>query len=186
MRWIEGVQKITALGATKAVEAGCGKVLAGLVKKIEGDKLPVFSMNSMEELKAFEATFDTRGDKMFDLKQKRIVVTGSSRGIGAGLAKEFAKLGARVAVTYSSNPTSAEKVLSELTGDGHMLVSLNVADASSVEKAFEEVLGKFGGNDGLVNNAGITKDQLIMRMKDEDFDQVIATNLRGAYLCTKA
>lgn len=123
---------------------------------------------------------------MYDLKGKRIVVTGSSRGIGAGLARELAKLGARVAVTYSSSSASAEKVLSELPGEGHMLLALNVADAASVEKGFEQILEKFGGIDGLVNNAGITKDQLLMRMKDEDFDQVIATNLRGAYLCTKA
>ena len=120
------------------------------------------------------------------LKDKRIVVTGSSRGIGAGLAKALAAQGARVAVTYSSNATSAEKVLSELKGEGHMLIGLNVADSASVEKAFDQIFDKFGGIDGLVNNAGITKDQLLMRMKDEDFDQVIATNLRGAFLCTKA
>ncbi len=121
-----------------------------------------------------------------NLKGKRIVVTGSSRGIGAGLAKALAGYGARVAVTFSSNAASAEKVMAELPGDGHMLINLNVASGESVEKAFDEILEKFGGLDGLVNNAGITKDQLLMRMKDEDFDSVIATNLRGAYLCTKA
>ncbi len=121
-----------------------------------------------------------------DLKGKRIVVTGSSRGIGAGIAKSLSKRGARIALTYSSNAASAEKVLSELEGEGHMLTSLNVSDAASVEKAFAEILEKLGGVDGLVNNAGITKDQLIMRMKEEDFDSVIATNLRGAFLCTKA
>lgn len=120
------------------------------------------------------------------LKGKRIVVTGSSRGIGAGLAKSLAEQGARVAVTYSSNAAAAEKVMSELKGDGHLLVSLNVTESASVEKTFDEILEKWGGIDGLVNNAGITKDQLLMRMKDEDFDQVIATNLRGAFLCTKA
>lgn len=121
-----------------------------------------------------------------NLKGKRIVVTGSSRGIGAGLAKALAKEGARVAVTYSSNATSAEKVMGELEGEGHMLISLNVSDSASVDKAFDEILKKFDGIDGLVNNAGITKDQLLMRMKDEDFDSVIATNLRGAFLCSKA
>jgi 3-oxoacyl-[acyl-carrier protein] reductase len=121
-----------------------------------------------------------------DLKGKRIVVTGSSRGIGAGLAKALAAQGARVAVTYSSSATSAEKVMGELPGEGHLLVNLNVSSSESVDTAFGEILEKFGGLDGLVNNAGITKDQLLMRMKDEDFDSVIATNLRGAYLCTKA
>lgn len=121
-----------------------------------------------------------------NLKGKRIVVTGSSRGIGAGIAKHIAGLGARVAVTYSSSPSAAEKILSELPGDGHLMVAMNVSDSASVEKAFEDIFAKFEGVDGLVNNAGITKDQLLMRMKDEDFDAVIATNLRGAYLCTKA
>src|SRR6516162_10186139 len=63
---------------------------------------------------------------------------------------------------------------------------MNVSDAAPVEKCFDEIFTKFETLDGLVNNAGITRDQLLMRMKDEDFDSVIATNLRGAYLCTKA
>lgn len=120
------------------------------------------------------------------LKDKCIVVTGSSRGIGAGIAKTLASQGARVAVTYSSNPQSAEKIMSELPGSGHMVVGMNVSDAASVEKAFGEILAKFERIDGLVNNAGITRDQLLMRMKDEDFDAVITTNLKGAYLCSKA
>jgi 3-oxoacyl-[acyl-carrier protein] reductase len=124
---------------------------------------------------------------MSDLKGKRIVVTGSSRGIGAGVAKFLSEQGARIAVTYSSSAAGAEKVLAELTGEGHLLVNLNVASSESVDQAFEEILKKFdGGIDGLVNNAGVTRDGLLMRMKDEDFDQVIATNLRGAFLCTRA
>lgn len=123
---------------------------------------------------------------MVTLKDKRIVVTGSSRGIGAGIASFLAAHGAEVAVTYSSNLKAAETVLAELPGSGHILVNLNVADAHSVEKGFGEILNKFERIDGLVNNAGITRDQLLMRMKDEDFDAVINTNLRGAFLCTKA
>lgn len=121
-----------------------------------------------------------------DLKGKRLVVTGSSRGIGAGIAQYLAGKGARVAITYSTNPGSAEKVLAALPGDGHMLLKLDVTSAESVNAAFDEVFEKFDGLDGLVNNAGITRDQLLMRMKDEDFDAVLATNLRGTYLCTKA
>lgn len=120
------------------------------------------------------------------LKGKRVVVTGSSRGIGAGLVKFLAEQGARVVVTYSSNSAAAEAVMKSLPGDGHLLMPLNVGSAESVNKTFDEIIEKFDGIDGLVNNAGITKDQLIMRMKDEDFDAVINTNLRGAYLCTKA
>jgi 3-oxoacyl-[acyl-carrier protein] reductase len=114
-------------------------------------------------------------------------VTGSSRGIGAGVAKFLSEQGARIAVTYSSSAAGAEKVMSELKGDGHLLVNLNVSSSESVNQAFEEIFEKFdGGIDGLVNNAGVTRDGLLMRMKDEDFDQVITTNLRGAFLCTRA
>ena len=121
-----------------------------------------------------------------DLKNKKIVVTGASRGIGAGIAKFLAKSGAKVALTYSSNQTLAEKVLGDLEGEGHMSINLNVANSESVDAAFAQILAKFTGIDALVNNAGITRDQLLMRMKNEDFDDVINTNLRGAFLCTKA
>lgn len=120
------------------------------------------------------------------LKGKRIVVTGGSRGIGAGIARCLAEQGARVAITYVSNPAPAEQVLRSLNGDDHIMTQLNVSQADSVEQSFGTILKAFDGIDGLVNNAGITKDQLLMRMKDEEFDSVIATNLRGAYLCTKA
>lgn len=123
---------------------------------------------------------------MSTLKGKRIVVTGSSRGIGAGIVRHLANEGARVVVTYSSNAATAEDVFKSLKGDGHLLMPLNVSSAEDVEKTFNEIIEKLGGLDGLVNNAGITRDQLIMRMKDEDFDAVINTNLKGAYLCTKA
>ncbi len=120
------------------------------------------------------------------LKDKRVVITGGSRGIGAGIAKSLAAQGARVALTYSSSQASAEKVLKELPGEGHLCLPLNVSDSASVDKCFEEVFARFEGLDGLVNNAGITRDQLLMRMKDEDFDAVLTTNLRGAFLCTRA
>src|SRR4051794_24352778 len=107
-----------------------------------------------------------------DLKGKRVVVTGSSRGIGAGVATYLAANGARVALTYATNPAAAEKVMAGLAGEGHMLVQLDVTSADSVNKSFDEILKKFDGIDALVNNAGITKDQLLMRMKDEDFDAV--------------
>lgn len=120
------------------------------------------------------------------LKGKRIAITGGSRGIGAGIAKYLANQGARVALTYSSSQAQAEQVLSQLSGLGHLCAALNVSDSASVEKCFEQIFTHFDGLDGLVNNAGITRDQLLMRMKDEDFDAVIGTNLRGAFLCTRA
>jgi len=119
------------------------------------------------------------------LENFKVLVTGSSRGIGAGIALKAAQKGAQVAVTYSSNPSSAEKVLEGLPGSGHLLVSLNIQDEESVKKAFGDILKSWGSIDGLVNNAGVTADQLLLRMKVEDFDKVVQTNLRGSYLCTK-
>lgn len=120
------------------------------------------------------------------LNGKYILVTGGSRGIGAGIAKALAAQGAHVALTFTSKPESAEKVLSELPGQGHMAVRMDISDAISVQQGFDEVFKSFDKLDGLVNNAGITRDQLILRMKDEDFDSVVHTNLRGTYLCCKA
>jgi 3-oxoacyl-[acyl-carrier protein] reductase len=117
---------------------------------------------------------------------KTVLVTGSSRGIGAAIAHRLAEEGARVAVTYSSSPEGAEKVLSGLPGMGHLKLQLHVNDEASVAAAFEEIAKNFGQLDGLVNNAGITKDQLILRMKAEDFQNVIDTNLKGTFLCTRA
>jgi len=120
------------------------------------------------------------------LKGKSILVTGSSRGIGAGIARVLASQGAKVAVTYSSNESAAKEVVAGLAGEGHLMIHLNVADEESVKAALSEVQEKFGTLDGLVNNAGITSDGLLLTMKPESFDKVIATNLRGTFLCTKA
>ncbi len=117
---------------------------------------------------------------------KCVLVTGSSRGIGAGIATRLAREGARVAVTYSSSPDAAEKVVSSLPGSGHICLQLHVGDEGSVANAFEQIVSQFGQLDGLVNNAGITKDQLILRMKTEDFQSVLDTNLKGTFLCTRA
>jgi 3-oxoacyl-[acyl-carrier protein] reductase len=114
-------------------------------------------------------------------------VTGGSRGIGAGIALRAAQLGARVALTYSSQADAAERVCQSLPGEGHMKLKMDVGDEASVNAGLDEVLKHFGGRlDGLVNNAGITSDQLLLRMKTEDFDRVLQTNLRGTFLCTRA
>lgn len=123
---------------------------------------------------------------MLSLKNKNVIIIGSSRGIGAGIAKSLAALGAQVCVTYSRSKEKAEKVYSELDGRGHLLLDLNTSDEDSVKTFFKEVLDKWESIDGLVNNAGITRDQLLVRMKTEDFDDVYETNLRGTFLCTKA
>lgn len=115
---------------------------------------------------------------------KRIVVTGSSRGIGAGIASWLAAEGAKVVVTFSSNEAAAQAVVMALAGTGHLCLPLNVADEASVDAFFAKV-AELGPLHGLVNNAGIEKDQLILRMKSEEFDAVIGTNLRGSFLCAR-
>jgi 3-oxoacyl-[acyl-carrier protein] reductase len=119
------------------------------------------------------------------LENLKIFVTGGSRGIGAGIVKKLALEGAQVGFSYTTKPDLAEKVLAELAGSGHFSIKMDVSDEASVQSGFKQALEKLGRIDGLVNNAGITKDQLLLRMKTEEFDQVMNTNLRGTYLCTK-
>lgn len=120
------------------------------------------------------------------LSGKKILVTGGSRGIGAEIVKSLAAAGAQVAFTYSSNQDSAKKILESLPGEGHRILAMNVADEASVNTALETLMTDWKEFDGLVNNAGITKDGLLMRMKSDDFDSVINTNLKGTFYLTKA
>lgn len=122
---------------------------------------------------------------MSSITGKKILVTGGSRGIGAGIVKFLANQGARVAFTYSSKEELAQALLKSLPGEGHMTLRMNISEEASVSEGIEQVIKNFGEIDGLVNNAGITKDQLLLRMKSEDFDSVIQTNLRGSFLVTK-
>ncbi len=122
-----------------------------------------------------------------NLSGKKVIVTGSSRGIGAGIAQSLSKYGAKVCVTYSKSSDAAKKVFESLDGSGHILKSLDTSSEESVNVFFKEVLAEWDGElDVLVNNAGVTKDQLLLRMKPEDFDTVYNVNLRGSFLCTKA
>lgn len=120
------------------------------------------------------------------LKGKNILVTGGSRGIGAAIVKHAAELGARVAFTYTSKPELAETVLKSLPGEGHFIQAMDISNPASVEEGMKKILETFGTLDGLVNNAGITRDQLLLMMKLEDFDAVLNTNLRGTFLVTKS
>src|SRR5690625_3287156 len=122
------------------------------------------------------------------LTGKNVLVTGASRGIGRAIAIELASKGANVAVNYAGNEEKATQVVKELEqlGVKSFKVQADVSDELSVKAMINEVIETFGSIDILVNNAGITKDNLLIRMKEEDFDQVINTNLKGAFLCTKA
>jgi 3-oxoacyl-[acyl-carrier protein] reductase len=117
---------------------------------------------------------------------KNILVTGSSRGIGAGIARRLATEGARLAITHIASDEQALQIIAGLEGNNHIAVPLDVTSEESVNTAFGMISEKFGTLHGLVNNAGITKDGLLLRMKIEDFQAVIDTNLKGTFLCTRA
>jgi 3-oxoacyl-[acyl-carrier protein] reductase len=122
------------------------------------------------------------------LAERVALVTGGSRGIGRAIALELARAGAQVVFTYVSNADAArdtEKALVEAGGRGRA-VRCDVADHAAVEALVASILQEHGRIDIAVNNAGVARDQLILRMKPEDFDAVIATNLRGAWSVCRA
>ena len=123
---------------------------------------------------------------MFSLKDKVALVTGASQGIGRETALALCEAGAKVAVA-ARNEEKLAALVQEITAKGSeaLVVKLDVADAEQVKAAFKAVLEKFGKIDILVNNAAITRDGLAMRMKQDDWEAVIRTNLTGAYLCTQ-
>ena len=123
------------------------------------------------------------------LEGKNAIITGASRGIGSGIAKVFAKHGANVAFTYSSSEAPALALEKELNAYGVKAKAYksNAASFEDSEKLVSQVLEDFGGViDILINNAGITKDNLLMRMGEDDFDSVIEINLKSVYNMTKA
>jgi len=115
------------------------------------------------------------------------LVTGASRGIGRAMAITLAASGHRVAVNYAANATAADEVVDAITSAGGEAISVkgDVGEENDVAAIFTMVEDAFGPPLVLVNNAGITHDELLLRMKAEDFDRVIATNLRSVFLCTK-
>ena len=122
------------------------------------------------------------------LKGKKVIITGASRGIGRGIAMVFADQGADVAFTYSSSEGPALELQNELSALGVTAKAYksNAASFEDCESLVSQVLEDFGGVDVLINNAGITRDNLLMRMSETDFDEVIATNLKSVFNMTKA
>ncbi len=125
---------------------------------------------------------------MNSLQDKVAIVTGASRGIGRATALALAGEGAKVIINYANSSGAADAVVAEITGNGGEALALqaNVAEADQVDTLFKSVLDKWGRADVLVNNAGITRDTLLLRMKPEDWQAVINLNLTGVYLCTRA
>ncbi|MCM8901839.1 3-oxoacyl-[acyl-carrier-protein] reductase [Caldicoprobacter algeriensis] len=123
-----------------------------------------------------------------ELEGRTALVTGASRGIGRAIAIYLAELGAQVAVNYSSSEQRAIEVVEAIKEKGGRAIAVkaDVSNPQEVEAMFEKVLNEFGDLHILVNNAGITRDALLIRMKQEDWDAVLDTNLKGVYNCSKA
>ena len=122
------------------------------------------------------------------MKRKTAVVTGGSRGIGRAVAVEFAKAGCNLVINYAGNDEAAKETerLCSTEGAKVVLVKGDVADSTCAERIVEAALAEFGQIDILVNNAVITRDNILIRIEEEDFDKVIETNLKGTYLMMKA
>ncbi|MEO0377872.1 MAG: SDR family NAD(P)-dependent oxidoreductase, partial [Cyanobacteria bacterium P01_A01_bin.17] len=125
---------------------------------------------------------------MSSLQDKVAIVTGASRGIGKEIALALAAEGAAVAVNYASSSTAADQVVADITGKGGDAIAIqaDVSQEEQVDALVKTVLDKWGRVDVLVNNAGITRDTLLLRMKPADWKAVIDLNLTGVFLCTRA
>jgi 3-oxoacyl-[acyl-carrier protein] reductase len=125
---------------------------------------------------------------MFELTDKIAVVTGSSRGIGSGIARSLATLGARVVINHRSSPDGAEAVAADIRAAGGqaLVIQADVSLSNEAQRLIKETIDTYGQIDILVNNAGTTRDKLIMQMKEEDWDVVLQTNLSSVYYCSKA
>ena len=121
-------------------------------------------------------------------EKKTVFVTGASRGIGKEVALKFAENGYNVVINYVSSKTNVEELKAEFESKGAktLIMQADVTDKEAIETLVKTAIEEFGSIDVLVNNAGITKDNLLMRMTEEEFDKVIDVNLKGTYMTTKA
>lgn len=122
-----------------------------------------------------------------DLTGKKALITGGGRGIGRAIALEFAAAGADVAINYVGSADEAQETAAacEKLGVKAVIIPADVSKTDEVAAMFEQTLAQLGRLDILVNNAGITRDALLLRLSDEDYDKVLAVNLRGAFLCMR-
>lgn len=125
---------------------------------------------------------------VIDLTNRVALVTGASRGIGRAVALKLAECGAKIVVNYKQSAAQAEKVAEQIRSQGGQCLTAqgDVAVTADVERVFQAAQQSFGRVDILVNNASINRDTLILRMSEQDWDEVLSTDLRGAFLCTKA
>lgn len=125
---------------------------------------------------------------MDNLKGKIALITGGSRGIGKSIAKRLASQGATAVINYTQNDSAANDTKKEIEESGGQAITskFDVSDFDKVHEEVDKIIEKFGGLHILINNAGITRDTLLMRMKEEDWDDVMSINLKGIFNCTKA
>ena len=136
----------------------------------------------------YEKLMETLPETQQRLKDKVAIVTGASRGIGRAAALALAAEGANLAVNYARSSAAADEVVAEITAAGGSAIAIqaDVSQTEDVDRLVGETLEKWGRVDVLVNNAGITRDTLLLRMKPEDWQAVIDLNLTGVFLCTRA
>ena len=127
-------------------------------------------------------------ENLQNLRGKVAIVTGASRGIGRAIAQELSRLGASVVVNYARSSQAADELVTEITAAGGNAIALqaDVSQGAEVDSLFKAAIDKFKSIDILINNAGITRDTLLLRMKPEDWQAVIDLNLTGVFLCTRA
>ena len=174
--WQQSVERMIADGVDTFVEIGPGKTLTGFLRKIDCS-VKGFSIEKPEDL---EKVLESRGNRM---EEKIALVTGASRGIGSQIAKTLAKKNIFVVVNYSGSKEKAEQTAEEIINAGGKAVvyGCDISDFYATEDMVKEIVKQYGRLDILINNAGITKDNLIMRMSEADFDRVIEVNLKGAF-----
>lgn len=120
------------------------------------------------------------------MEEKKVaLITGASRGIGKAIAKKFSDNNYNIVINYTSDKTNLEELKKEFEGTEVLFVKADVSDFAQCEDMIKEAIDKFGKIDVLVNNAGITRDNLLMRMKEEDFESVLNVNLKGTFNVTK-
>lgn len=187
VRWRETMERMLADGVDTFVEIGPGKTLAGFLRKMSREAR-VVNIQTVEDIKAFLET--QSGKKTLDgnsgtkaLDGKVALVTGAGRGIGRAIALALAAEGATVLVNYNGSRERALETVAEIEKNGGSgeAVGCDVSDFEACGRMAEDIIKKYSRLDILVNNAGITRDNLLMRMTEKEFDDVVSTNLKGAF-----